>query len=259
MEILKELPLGSHRLRCECSNGNKRPLSVTVTLGKITYYCFKCNIKGIINTLMSPEEYIKSIKEDVTPTQGKCTLPRGLVSVSNYFKGNVRCLKLTKWLLSANIIVSYLDQIGVLVHPTKHYLVFPYYKQGNLQLYQIRTTGDIKNFTQKAQGVTAMFPILKGRDKLVITEDPLSAIKASQWVDSIALLGTNPHTELIPLCSDYKCIYIWLDSDTAGRKGDSKLRSLLSLLNIPLISICTPEDLKLTHNKEIRHKLNIEV
>lgn len=91
-------------------------------------------------------------------------------------------------------------------------------------------------------------------DKLILTEDSLSALKVSfaTGLTTLALSGTMLKDEVALICSDYSQAIVWLDGDEAGQNGTTKVvKDLRSITDVSSINVQgkDPKDLTI---QEIR-------
>lgn len=124
-----------------------------------------------------------------------------------------------RWLELAEVSVEYAILHGVR-WSNSHQQLFFIWKDAdnNVILWQARNfypNPKIKCFTQGS--VKDCLPIYHNKNKsdlLVLVEDPLSALKISQYSDCMPLLGSNiPITNLNRLNRLYSRLIVWLDHD----------------------------------------------
>ena len=94
-------------------------------------------------------------------------------------------------------------------------------------------------------------------DTLVICEDPISAVRISQYKDCVCLGGTNfsSSNSLVPLFLKYKRLTAWFDGDLAGIKAAEKFRKHFKLIK-PIKIIRTKKDPKCYSPTELKEILN---
>ena len=103
----------------------------------------------------------------------------------------------------------------------------------------------------------AWYTSTEGRDVLIIVEDQLSAIRASDYYDSVALLGTNLNDERVAEINEqgYNRVYLALDKD-AFSLAVNYVRDLRSKL--PLLLLRLDKDIK-NHSEQELDELMKEV
>lgn len=91
---------------------------------------------------------------------------------------------------------------------------------------------------------------VRGSDRLLIVEDQLSAIRASEYLDTVALLGTNLNAERVNeiLNAKYSKVYLALDKDAFAKT--IKL-VIANRSRIKLIPIILNKDVKDMNEEEI--------
>lgn len=93
-------------------------------------------------------------------------------------------------------------------------------------------------------------------DKVVITEDILSAIKVHKaGYNALAILGTAVSITIANKISKYKKVVVWTDDDKAGKNAFIKLKRKLSLYPLEVKRILTVSDPKLLHINQIQQEV----
>ena len=115
-------------------------------------------------------------------------------------------------------------------------------------------------FSQNHRADSSWF--YNGCKTLVITEDYLSAYRVNKdtGCSSVALLRTSISNTTLQQIADlgFNMVYIWLDDDSAGRKGADKAKHDLRLYldsNIKIININSREEPKQCTKQQLREVL----
>lgn len=243
----------------KCNGGSTREGSFAVTRrgGALLFVCHRasCGFKGMAalngDHASAGTEGEGSRVERTGPKRyaslGKSPLPEDVKQLLNN-KYGINLLLQAKGLLRWTTQHSPADK-GRLVMPMLDHLGYPYgYVARKLDNQDGAKT---LTFGEDTEG-SWYFNRSSGR-KLLIVEDQLSAIKASQFVNTVALLGTNisEQTLLAIKSGAYTGIYLALDADAFPKsiKMAVELRPRL-----PLSVVRLEKDIKDTSNEDI-HKL----
>ena len=93
------------------------------------------------------------------------------------------------------------------------------------------------------------------KDKLVVVEDILSAVKVGKVTNAVSLLGSYIPTSFTTLCNDFDKIYLWLDRDKL--KESIAYAKKLRLYSGKLVSVVVRDKDPKEHNiSEIEEILN---
>lgn len=113
---------------------------------------------------------------------------------------------------------------------------------GDKTIPHYRSTGNINNV-----------PI---RNKLVVTEDCLSAWRCYPYADVLSLGGTNVNKkEFLPILLKYKKLIVWTDGDDAGRKASHEFAMKYRIFR-DVREIRTRKDPKEFFDREIKEILD---
>ena len=136
-----------------------------------------------------------------------------------------------------------------------------YNDTGNLIWYQCRALlkGQKPKYIQPAKERDKVMFIQNKmlKERIVIVEDILSAVRVGKHIAAASLLGTKITTAQANELAEYSNVTLWLDSDKAGRKGSYKIKKTLSLLT-NVDSIVTEEDPKELTDERIKELLCLE-
>ena len=94
------------------------------------------------------------------------------------------------------------------------------------------------------------------KERIVVVEDILSAVRVGAHVAASSLLGTKITTAQANRLAEYKRVTLWLDSDRAGKRGANAIKKTLSLLT-DVDMVVTEEDPKKLSDEQIKEILCI--
>lgn len=205
-------------------------------------WCFGCRdykppgrqevIQKILDKSKRPNNKIVKLPEDALP----------------YFPE-----KVNSWLQKYNLTKEEMRVLNPLYSFDKSLLIFPVYGPDGILMYQGRYFGDNpKHPKYLTFGAKDVLHILgPDTDKLVLTEDIISAVKVSFVTTVMPLWGSNiPLGLATRLSKRFSRLGIWLDMDKA--KESLKMRSELAPLFQQVDSIITELDPKEYSHEEIR-------
>jgi hypothetical protein len=223
-------------MRYKCENcGANRGLAKY----KTGEWCFSCNkFLPIKNLELNTSNLLEELKYNPTDLN-LIELPlKAFLWLQKYYISNCK-LEDIKWSNSYNrICFSFGNNL------TSHYLRSIIETDRNKWLLLEKEEKNIFNIQKH------------GFNELVIVEDPISAIRVSDFVDVVALGGTNFNSPLlVTLFLNYKKLTIWLDGDRAGQTASDKFRKHFKLLK-PIKLIKTKKDPKNHTPTEMEEILN---
>lgn len=162
------------------------------------------------------------------------------------------------WLCQAGITERMMDEYRIMYSPNMRRVILPVYRGTELVFTQARAVHGEKpkylNPIADRQSILFESMPTYGDDRVVLTEDILSAIRVGEHVKTISLMGTSiTHAQANQL-TRFKRISIWLDGDEAGVKGAGAVRKMMSGI-VPVDTILTTNDPKQYTNREIKEYL----
>lgn len=174
------------------------------------------------------------------------------------------------WLHAASINNDQLVELGAVWSPYMHRVVLPLSLLNGTAAWIARSTSGHGGRRLRTK---YLFPIgmrkdlgaiywPKGAyyDRVVLTEDPLSAFRVSQASSltvGLAVLGTSLGRDAIVELARWHSeegveLVTWLDGDVYGQRGARRIRQDLEQLGVPTQNIVTERDPKLYSDGEIR-------
>lgn len=223
---------------CSAGVDTKERLYVKRTNDAILAYCHNCGGWGVAGVNKGFIKCIQELLEHEAPPKnerGELVLPDDIVKNPDAWPMQAR-----NWVYQYGIGREEIIDNELCYSDSWGRVILPVYQDGKLVYWQGRAVGekqDPKYISAKAHdkvmawmhGSTWMSPSLL--KSCVIVEDLLSAIKASRYVDSVALLGTSPDIDdLTKRLENYKSVGIFLDPDHAGQTKAIELEKRLSLV-----------------------------
>lgn len=201
--------------------------------GTYIFYCHHCGLSGVYKEKVTNVHRV--VKQPVARDQKDIRLPKDIIKDSHQWPSTA-----TGWLLKYGITESEIKNNGIVYSPSVDRLLMPLYMDGDYIGWQGRTLAkdrDIPKYlttvdSNRPSGNCGLYRNAVPSDTAVLVEDVVSAIKLSRQVDSIALLGSHPTSEVVNwIAGRYKNIIIWLDNDKPEViKQQNKLHSLFKVL-----------------------------
>ena len=252
----KNLPLGQKtRSNCECGDGNT--LVINHNTKYFSCHCFRCGLQEFedkgTQTLAEIAEMNK-LNERARNTKLKLELPH------DYTEDIPLLGRL--WLYKAGIGERLWKKyrIGYSEH-LKRVILPVYDRAGKLQWYQCRAVHKSQKpkYIQPSYGrETVLFSSQRistqTKERVVIVEDILSAIRVGEVSPTISILGTKLTTSQANTITTYKSVDIWLDPDSAGIKGAASIKRTLGLTSEARI-IRSQQDPKMLTDQQIEEAL----
>lgn len=259
LEVAKKLPRGG---KLRMVHGCDKDKSMIVSHGNEGYnaYCFRCGNVGFepfgYRTLAELEE-IKRIDSDARRIANSKTLTLPEKSGTMPPEGVL-------WLAQAGLSQQRASRNGIYWSDAIKRVVIPVYSENKLVYWQARRVLDeptAKYINPSIDRSDILYKVLPDTqesttERLVITEDIMSAIRVGKHLPTYSLMGTKTSSAQLTQIIQYNRVSIWLDPDKAGEEGAAKLRKAASLFtNVDIIN--SKADPKCLSDKEIRSILNL--
>lgn len=214
------------------------------------YHCFSCgHHKGTSRELPWKKEVIEQEEEKII------TLPDDLST-----EYSQECVK---WLAEYYISVPEVIKRGGKWSKSRNQLIFSYQRYDDpklIGLVQARNFGDnVKRKYINEGDVNLVLPVYLStsyKNKLVITEDIISAIKVARFENSMPLLGSHLNiTKMLWIKHQgYRSVVVWLDHDKYEQALNISMQ--FSLIGMRTSVICTDLDPKCYDNFVLEYKLD---
>lgn len=236
---------------CRGGESEEGSLSVTRTDGVLLWNCYRasCGFKGAHGLRRKGVHGGGSSLRVPTKAQSRGTAGRILIRESEHLPDYVKETLAHQYSLTE----SHLARAGTGWSASQSRVVVPVFgRDKSEQGCILRAVGDAtpKSISFVDEGAMAWYASKEGPDVLVIVEDQFSAIRASDYVDSVALLGTNLNEARVAEIAEqgYNRVYLALDKDAFSLAVNYivQWRSKLPLLLLRLdkdIKNHTPEEL----------------
>lgn len=213
------LPVGGRaRVAHQCGEGNS--LLITREQDKCTAYCFRCGGTGFHREHESLADKIDRTKREAQAdavAQASAELPEPRVYDTKAWP-----LADKVWFFKMGLSLAMIAELGLYWCPDLGRVVLPIMRGDQLVFWQARSQTRAPKWMAPLipkQGLTARFGVGKG-DRIVLTEDALSAYKVGLVTESWSLLGTKLHPQVLDeLIRTGKHVSTWLDNDTGRRNG----------------------------------------
>lgn len=217
-------------------------------------WCHRCGDRGWVN---GPTPTLGELAERIRAQQAQdallpdTVLPRPATrNVAEWPKDAAL------WLYKAGLSREDIGRLGIYYHAPSNRVVLPH---GTY--YQARAF--TKGQAPKYLGPTPRPPKLLatwGQSTIpTLTEDMLSAMKVGTVAEGWAVLGTRVSDHMVSeLMKRGSKVNLWLDPDSAGRKGAAKISSQLRAYGLEVRNIVSERDPKLHTRDEIRRILHAE-
>ena len=254
--LAHELPLGQKtRHSCECGDGNT--LVINHNTKHYSCYCFRCDFSGVEwKGKQTLEELAKIRKLNAEANQH---IQAGVKLPDDYTEDIP--LRGRLWLYSAGITESIWKHYRIGYSEKLQRVVLPVWStNGDLIWFQCRALleGQRPKYLQPSRGRdrilfrSSRHPTTDG--SVTVVEDILSAIKVGEATEAVSILGTKITTNQANDLAEYAMVNVWLDPDTAGRRGARSISKTLGLVTETRI-ITSEVDPKLLSVEEIKDKL----
>lgn len=249
----KQLPVG-HKTRTDCECGSGKTVIVNHLPKLYTARCFRCDFNEYeYKGKLSLEELarIKALNELALNSNFELDLPPDFTTEIP-LEGRL-------WLYSGGLSPSIWNELGFGYSKSWERVIMPVYEQGELVWFQARAIlpeQKPKYIQPSHDRSSIMFKMLKGsKERVVVVEDILSAIRVGKHTNAVSLLGTKITTEQASYLSNFDKVTLWLDNDRAGKRGAFAIKKALSLVT-EVDSIVTDEDPKKLTDEQILRKLD---
>jgi 5S rRNA maturation endonuclease (ribonuclease M5) len=248
----QQLPVG-HKVRIDCECGSGKTVIVNHLPKAYTAKCFRCDFTDYLEKgklTLQELARLKELNKLALESKFELELPSDFTTEIP-LEGRL-------WLYSGGISPTVWSKLGF--GYSKHWerVVMPVYNNGELVWFQARAIlkGQKPKYIQPSQDRSnIMFKMLKkSKERVVVVEDILSAIRVGKHENAVSLLGTKITTEQAAELSKYNKVTLWLDNDKAGRKGAYAIKKALSLVT-DVDNIVTDEDPKRLSDKQIKELL----
>lgn len=253
LEVAERLPQGqSTRVNHHCGPG--RTLKINHEKQGYSAYCFRCHLKGFtrkVRRSLSDFDIVKqkTVTRDVL--SGELSLPKDFtLDIPDDY---------AIWLWKYGFDRELSKELGFGYSPEWSRVVLPVYDKSGLRYIQARATDfpiqqpkylDLGN----KSGVLAMFGDTS--ERVVLTEDILSAAKVGLVQGAASILGTSMSIKQAMNLSHCSEVIWWLDGDKAGIRGRNECKSHFDLLDIKQSFIQTPKDPKKYSKRKILEFIN---
>lgn len=254
-EVAKRLQTGKNTyIQHSCGGG--RTLAVNNSMKGYSCYCFRCGHQDFVSKGKLTLEELALIRQqnELNEQEIKIELPQDF-TLDIPLEGRI-------WLFKAGISEPLYRSYGIGYSKSWNRVIVPIYESGKLVWFQARALTQLqqpKYLQPSADKSSVLFKTHSyddHRDRVVVTEDMLSAIRVGAHIPCASILGTKITNEQINELARFNLVTTWLDSDTAGTKGSYKIRKSLSLVT-DVDNIVTEDDPKLLSNMNIKDALCI--
>jgi hypothetical protein len=263
LDVAQKLPLG-HKTRTDCpecgANTGTKAMMVSHSLKAYSGFCFACDHKPFHmkgkQTLESLAELRRLNNESLQRTEGSA------LKLPNDFTTAIP-LEGRLWLYKSGITDKLRKQYNIGYSARLHRVVLPIYDtKGTLIWFQCRALldGQRPKYLQPSRDKTGVVFESTTRntdatkERVVVVEDIMSAIRVGVTHKALSLLGTKADTTHVNTLSEYSEVTTWLDSDKAGRRGSATIRQAVSMLT-STSNILTSEDPKAYSDQQIKEIL----
>jgi hypothetical protein len=253
-----DLPVGrSIRVRHYCGEG--KPLSLTRLADGVVYSCHRCGEKGLFKIELSLAERLALIKQqresdatvfgNASPPEPRTPWPEWPVEAR-------------LWLLKAGLSAADVPKLMCWYHlPTQRVVVAP--RGASAGGYWLARAlkwkpGDPRpKYLARPGGAQNAVPKYGESNRIVLTEDLLSAYKVGTVGEAWCLLGTSIRDKMLgELLADGRPVSVWLDPDPAGIKAASQVAAKLRAYGVDTTIIKSTKDPKLVHRAQIKELLS---
>jgi len=205
-------------VRTTCPVCGDRTFSVTRTLGKVKFQCFRasCPSKGVIDTAATGQE-LKERLRDKAEYFGP--VPFVIPDHWRFCSESEAC---KQFLHKYNITKAYSHRtFRAAFDPIENRIVFLIMHEAKCYGAVGRALDDSTKPKARNYHETQYYPFVCGdKSEAVLVEDCTSAVKISDYYTGIALCGTNLHDEFISSISAYKTIIVALDNDAKTKSHE---------------------------------------
>ena len=222
LEVAQQLPLGhKRRIQHECGEGR----DMVVSHGQEGYsaYCFRCGPVGFHShgyRNLAEIQRIKELNERARNETTTMALPRDFSLTIPQPQA--------QWLHNAGISDSYANTLGFGYSEYLGRVVLPVYDAGGSLIYwqarAVHAGQTPKYINPQVEKATLCYwckPLNDngGKERVVITEDILSAARIGKHTLAASILGTKTSDWQASKFARYDRVTYWLDPDQAGYDG----------------------------------------
>lgn len=258
LQIAKELAIGQ-KIRIQHCNSNETRI-VNHDIKGYSWYCFRCKETGFV-----PAKE-RTINELVTYKKLKLAQEQlsrgGVVRLPKDFTPELPKHAML-WFLKYGISDEVIKKFNIGYSPKLDRIILPIYSGDELVALQMRAANPAdKPKYLNVSGHKTHAALFEAGDKdyqgiktktVYIVEDILSAIKLGKIHNTVSILGTNMTNErAMKIKNRYSDVVLWLDGDTAGRKGLRDAIIQMKLFGLKVFKIQTEKDPKEYSLEEIR-------
>jgi len=238
---------GTYRGNCPACGGNNTFTSADID-GVIVYNCYKlgCNIKGKIAVGLTAQQVRAKLRPDSKPKKADpdtMEIPAYLVSPTSEHWNYQHFVR--RW--------GIYNYPGLMYDVRQERVVFPILYKGRIIDAVGRAVGQRKiPKWYRYTGAADYFTVGKG-ETLLIVEDVVSAIVATQYLDNItamAILGTSLTDRHIQKIGEYTKAVVALDPD-AIQKTIEYRREIEAWTDLPTYAIKLSDDIKYRNAEDI--------
>lgn len=222
-------------------------------------YCWRCNDKGWVGK--PPESLAARLERLRKQHVAEAAVLRDLrPPMPANFEPSTWPLVPRVWLYKAGLSNERIAQCGIYYHePTKR-VVLPVMANDQLVYWQARGFDkDYAKYINPEVDRTKLVAKYGVGDVLVLTEDILSAVRVGEVTEAWSILGTSlPDPVLSQIVGLNKRVFVWLDPDSAGRKGTSKALAALRAQGVDAQRVRSARDPKLHSKEEIASVIGLD-
>jgi hypothetical protein len=238
---------GTYRGNCPACGGHNTFTSSDVD-GVIVYNCYKlgCNVKGTIKVGLTAEQVMNRLRPESKPRKPEAEtmeIPAYMVSPTSEHWNYQRFVR--RW--------GVYNYPGLMYDVKQERVVFPILYKGRIIDAVGRAVGQRKlPKWYRYTGAADYFTVGKG-DNLLIVEDVVSAIVATQYLDNVtamAILGTSLTERHIQKAGEYTKVVVALDPD-AVKKSLEYRREINVWTGVPTVAINLHDDIKYRNAEDI--------
>lgn len=234
-----------------CS-GSSKSLIISRENNGILVHCFRCGESGYVRDSSFQSGKVRTgdanqNNDELNSSVPSLETPRDTTFRVSEFSGEG-----IQWLESFELDKYSIQEYYIGYSPKEDRLVFPLYNKEGLSLFQTRklSNKDIRpKWITKVNKSNPLYSYFKGngdKDKVLLVEDIVSAIKLTTYINTYPILSTNLSTnKLLYLNTIFNNFYIWLDNDNViVNKEARKLGNKLKLLGKEVTLITIKKDPK---------------
>lgn len=228
----------------DCGPGRK--LLISRDTKGFNAWCFRCSDSGWApGPQLSLAERLAAARQAASAdaaTRGVAALPEPQVRIPAEWPAAARL-----WLYRAGLGGPEIAQLGAYYHPDTNRVVVPVLDGSEVVFWQARSIdGRQPKYLSPPVDRSTLLPRYGHADRIVLTEDLLSAFKIGLVGEAWCLMGTHAGPRLIAgLLQRQAPVAIWLDPDEAGRKAAKRVFSQLKAYGIGARVIRSERDPKL--------------